>query len=123
MQEKPSSIFHQFRKKGRVNLRGLLIKVERCTTEKCRGSAKQRKLGVVHLGVLEFGGQALNKAGSLKEGINPREKLKIKRQKKVVKQGKRIKCSESKAEKHSIKSWEESNVTFSCQVAIICPCN
>ena len=90
MQEKPASIFHQLRKKGRVNLRGLLIKVEWCTIEECRGSAKQRKLGEVHLGVLEFGGQALNKAGSLKEGINPREKLKIKRQKKVVKQGKRL---------------------------------
>ena len=82
MQEKPSSIFHQFRKKGRVNLRGLLIKVERCKIEECRGCAKQRKLSVVHLGVLEFGGQALNKEGSHREGTNAREKLKIKRHKK-----------------------------------------
>ena len=65
--------------------------MEWCTIEECRGCAKQRKLGVVHLGVLEFGGQALNKEGSRREGTNAREKLKIKRQKKkVVKQGKRI---------------------------------
>ena len=51
MQDKPSSIVHQSSKKERVNLRGLLIKVERCTIEECRGSAKQRNLGVVHLGV------------------------------------------------------------------------
>lgn len=76
MQEKPSSIFHQLRKKGRVNLRGLLIKVEWCTIEECRGCAKQRKLGVVHLGVLEFGGQALNKEGSRREGTKCKGKAK-----------------------------------------------
>lgn len=74
MQEKPYSIFHQLRKK-KSKFKGLLIKVERYTIEECRGCAKQRKLGV-------FGGQALNKAGSHKEGINAREKLKIKRPKK-----------------------------------------
>ena len=36
----------------------------------------------IHLGVLEFGGQALNKEGSRREGTTAREKLKIKRQKK-----------------------------------------
>ena len=76
MQEKPSSIFHQLRKKGRVNVRGLLIKVEWCTIEECRGCAKQRKLGVVHLGVLEFGGQALNKEGSRREGTKCKGKAK-----------------------------------------------
>ena len=50
--------------------------VEWCTTEECRGCTKQRKLGVVHLGVLEFGGQALNKEGSRREGTKCKGKAK-----------------------------------------------
>ena len=50
--------------------------MEWCTIEECRGCAKQRKLGVVHLGVLEFGGQALNKEGSRREGTKCKGKAK-----------------------------------------------